>query len=252
MAILSRRKTPSSESIAPPDSELVEGCPLVRLNDVAAEVTIFQTYPSKTTILTITGILRLSHKYGVDYVRRCALVHLSSSYFTKLSGFDLNSSDEGPKLAREVDAPWLLPWAFYSLSRCVGADIDLADQVSFLKGCSAQLNAATSAVMRFLHFPVDSPGCSSPAECTPVRLRGLELLRLYREDYIQQADPLLIWRGDDWDSLEMDDICFVCLTRMKILHQQARQEFWEQLPQLYGLPGWTELEKLKSAALRST
>ncbi|KAJ7119162.1 hypothetical protein C8R44DRAFT_540134, partial [Mycena epipterygia] len=75
----------------PPDSELIAGCPLVRLQDSASEVTAFLksifdsgyflfTTPVQTEFEAIAGILRLSHKYGVDYLCRRAFVHLSSYY----------------------------------------------------------------------------------------------------------------------------------------------------------------------------
>jgi aldehyde:ferredoxin oxidoreductase len=37
---------------------------------------------------------------------------------------------------------------------------------------------------------------------------------------------------------------------MKAAHREARQEFWEQLPKMYGLPGWEELEKMKAEDLK--
>ncbi|KAJ7689802.1 hypothetical protein B0H17DRAFT_936829 [Mycena rosella] len=92
----------------PPDSELVEGCPLVRMHDTAAEVTVFlkaifdseffQMYPSPTTLDVVAGVLRLSQKYSVDYLRRRALGHLSSAFFTTLSARDAWDDDSGTNL----------------------------------------------------------------------------------------------------------------------------------------------------------
>ncbi|KAJ7753414.1 hypothetical protein DFH07DRAFT_824360 [Mycena maculata] len=62
-------------------------------------------------------------------------------------------------------------------------------------------------------------------------------------------DSLSLWGEDAWDSLE--DLCANCMKRSKVMHQQARQEFWDQLPQMYGLAGWDDLEKMKAAALVS-
>ncbi|KAJ6449170.1 hypothetical protein DFH09DRAFT_1386122 [Mycena vulgaris] len=134
----------------PPDSELVEGCPLVHLPDAEMEVTdflkaifipeYFLPFPALTKFDVIVGCLRLSHKYGVDYLRRRALVHLSSGYRTTLAEWDSSKYDEEAtsrlasqvrtwptpydaahrisviQLAREVDVPWILPTAFYRLS----------------------------------------------------------------------------------------------------------------------------------------
>ncbi|KAJ7171074.1 hypothetical protein C8R46DRAFT_181180 [Mycena filopes] len=139
----------------PSNPDLVDGCPLVCLPDSEAEVTIFlraifepeffMPFPSRTTFDTAAACLRLSHKYEVAYLRRRALVHLSSAYDTKLSRWDkgvtIDDEDEvdvddlvvsniiswpwpddaaldiyAIKLFREVDALWLLPNAFYNLS----------------------------------------------------------------------------------------------------------------------------------------
>ncbi|KAJ7729772.1 hypothetical protein B0H16DRAFT_1586304 [Mycena metata] len=135
----------------PPDSELVDGCPLVRLPDCDIEVTFFlktlfdpeflRPFPFHTTFEIVTGCLRLSHKYEVAGLRRLCLVHLSSGYDTELSRFDVASFHldfdlhlpswhiqswpwpsgpeshlHGIQLFREVEAAWLLPIAFYNLS----------------------------------------------------------------------------------------------------------------------------------------
>ncbi|KAF7353906.1 BTB domain-containing protein [Mycena venus] len=93
-------------------------------------------YPAPTDFDVVVGCLRLSHKYGVEYLRRRALVHFSSRFPTTLPQFDryLYGREDGPKeyswrfpesrnsrirailVAREVDAPWILPMAFYILA----------------------------------------------------------------------------------------------------------------------------------------
>ncbi|KAJ7119174.1 hypothetical protein C8R44DRAFT_878675 [Mycena epipterygia] len=144
--------TAGNSQYLPPDSELVEGCPLVRIPDPATEVTaflkaifdpeFFMPFLSLTTLDSIVGCLRLSHKYRVVYLRRCALVHLSSGYRTTLlewDSHDYGDDDDPPlnrypseilswlypdhtafmyiiQLAREVDALWVLPLVFYSLA----------------------------------------------------------------------------------------------------------------------------------------
>ncbi|KAJ7132735.1 hypothetical protein C8R46DRAFT_818567, partial [Mycena filopes] len=82
----------------PKDAELMEGCPFVRLPDSAEDVTyflkaliyseFFEPYPAKTIFPIIAGVLRMSHKYQVDVLRKRALVHLSSLYPTTLPGWD--------------------------------------------------------------------------------------------------------------------------------------------------------------------
>ncbi|KAJ6509160.1 hypothetical protein C8R47DRAFT_1004104 [Mycena vitilis] len=119
----------------PADSEVVEGCPFVRLPDPDVEDTVllkavflpqfFMSFPARTEFDTIISCLHLSRKYEIDYLRRRALIHLSSGYRTKLDEYEMSTyvDDYTPdtttinkirswpyivviQLVREVDAPW--------------------------------------------------------------------------------------------------------------------------------------------------
>ncbi|KAJ6536303.1 hypothetical protein B0H19DRAFT_1271093 [Mycena capillaripes] len=257
----------------PPDSELVENCPLVRLHDSAAEVTVFlraifdssffMPFPATTTIEIIVGCLRLSHKYGVDYLCRRALVHLSSGFDTNLSCWDRGSMYGGDggypeveksswkmqtvhptymiiKLAREVGALWILPDALYCLANEIGHDIfrnalykgitanfSLADQEAFFRGHRIQTQCVTTDILRFLSHPVNITECSGDNFGHPCC--GTTNL------------------GGEWELL--DDVCSTCLKILEKTHGDARQAFWDRLPEIYGLPPWEELEKMKVAAI---
>ncbi|KAJ7069511.1 hypothetical protein C8F01DRAFT_977092 [Mycena amicta] len=139
----------------PPESALVDGCPLVHLPDDDEEVTpflralfepdYFLPFPARTTFRILYGCLRLGHKYDVDSLRRRALVHFTSYFRTNLDEWDeseysVEKRDEAPSkmtswvirhsvlgtrlagliacanLAREVGATWALPTIFYVLS----------------------------------------------------------------------------------------------------------------------------------------
>ncbi|KAJ7119171.1 hypothetical protein C8R44DRAFT_673523 [Mycena epipterygia] len=284
----------------PPDSELVEGCPLVRLLDSALEVTtflkaifdpeFFMPFPAPTTFDSIVGCLRLSHKYGVDYLRRRALVHLTSGYRTTLSESDSSryeANDPNPnrcpseimswphpdsapnfrlcvvQLAREVDALWVLPLAFYELSAAFSAigsgifqgaeynglpaSLCTSDQQSFLIGHTSQSTSTNADILRFLLYPMstDIPGCKSPVQCAAERLRVIEGTREIIRD--NPSIPLDIWMPMNWGKLHV--VCPVCLAVLKTTHRDARQAFWDRLPGMYGLPAWAELEKMKVAGL---
>ncbi|KAJ6478168.1 hypothetical protein C8R47DRAFT_1219705 [Mycena vitilis] len=114
---------------------MIDGCPVVRLHDTAADVTVFlraifdsgcHAPPNKTDLATIIGILRLSHKYDVQYLRRRALQHLDTGYPTSLAVYEVsgaetfssNGLDDSLRTiqcASEVGAMWILPTAFYFL-----------------------------------------------------------------------------------------------------------------------------------------
>ncbi|KAJ7684270.1 hypothetical protein DFH06DRAFT_1155163 [Mycena polygramma] len=275
----------------PPETELVEGCPFVRLPDRALEVTpflraifeseFFAPYPAPTDFDTIVGCLRLGHKYSVDYIFRRALIHLASDYHTTLGDSDASCEADSPifkktswspplvapyhytlviQLAREVNAPWILPMAFYDLSENVAdANLDIfhgslykgvtvniskEDQKSFLVGHAIQIASCLKDIPRFLIYPRVIDGCAIPNDCFAERLAKFE-------EFMDDMDPatsfpLDLWTEHEWESMAL---CHVCLAKLKKTHQAARRAFWDNLPEIYGLPPWEELEAAKVAAL---
>ncbi|KAJ7119176.1 hypothetical protein C8R44DRAFT_189565 [Mycena epipterygia] len=301
--ILAARSSVFQDMLAfpqPPDSELIEGCPLVRLYDAATEVTVFlkaifdsdlsffMPFPSPTDLDIIVSCLRLSHKYGVDYLRRRALIHLSSGHHTSLSESDSVEYHHDPvpsrpasevvswpwpddftynmcviELAREVEALWVLPTAFYVLSTAyqklgsiifhgtvyhgIPTSLSLQDQQSFITGRDSQIGSTNADILRFLLDPPSSEikGCKSPNECSAERLRAFASIRERVRAY--PAIPLEMWKPTYWDKL--GKVCPACLAVLKDTHRRARQAFWDKLPGMYGLPPWAELEKMKEAAI---
>ncbi|KAJ7829987.1 hypothetical protein B0H14DRAFT_2808292, partial [Mycena olivaceomarginata] len=269
----------------PSDSELVDGCPLVGLTDTEEEVIpflkaiflpeFFMPFPAPTEFDAIVGCLRLSHKYAVDYLRRRALVHLSSGHAMKLSDADklYYLGDRKPswsvppdptfrirgiQLAREVEATWILPYAFYELVVHfdeLGAAIfnggnqtgplSVQDQESFLKGHDSQTKSSITDAIRFLWRPFDIPGCDNSSECHVRRLAAMECSR--NSFIIGTSYFLYIWNEDDWESLR--NLCSTCLRVLRKTHEDARQAFWDNLPGIYGLPSWAELEQMKASAI---
>ncbi|KAJ7438914.1 hypothetical protein B0H11DRAFT_1884190 [Mycena galericulata] len=270
----------------PPDIETIDGSPVVEIPDSVDDATVFfraifdssffEAYPAPTTFETLAGILRLSTKYEVDYLRRRALIHLSSAYPTKLSVWDslkenfteqpswgrpswsiLANSEirfDAIRLSRQIDAPWVLPAAFYQLAadREVDHPADLlhdeylspTDQLSFLKGYALQ-RSATASILRFLFTPRIIDGCRNRTKCAEKKLVALEFAHHDWDEY--PAIPLQIWAEEDWTWLE--DVCPSCRSGLREAHQEARKDFWERLPGMYGLVCWKELEELKVAAI---
>ncbi|KAJ7612159.1 hypothetical protein FB45DRAFT_939988 [Roridomyces roridus] len=284
----------------PGDSEIVEGCPLVRLHDDPAEATVFlkaifdleyfRPFPAQTQYDIIRGCLRLSNKYGVDQLRVRALVHLSSRYRTNLAdldGADFYNSDSpnyknrnvcdiiswpipGPQtlvfyisviqLAQDVEAPWILPYAFYSLSAWLDgnpeglisnsdkSEVNLSpeDLKRCLAGQHLQCRASTTDIIAaFGSPPFEIAGCTSVSECRKLRLVAIYILQRTISDF--PSIPLYMWNDNDWNRLR--DMCPGCLAFMKDQHQAARQTIWNKLPEIYRLPKWEELEKKREAVL---
>ncbi|KAJ7494486.1 hypothetical protein B0H11DRAFT_1654592, partial [Mycena galericulata] len=125
----------------PEDAERINGCPVVRIHDSGEDAAhffkaifdpeSFLPSPLPTTLDKVAAILRLSTKYEVEYLRKRAMIHLSSGYATSLNDREkIKSLATFPilprdaivviNLAREVDCPWILPTAFYDYCKHVG------------------------------------------------------------------------------------------------------------------------------------
>ncbi|KAJ7142092.1 hypothetical protein C8R43DRAFT_580923 [Mycena crocata] len=273
----------------PTNSELIDGCPLVRFLDSSAEVTVFlkalldpeffKPYPHRTEFDTVVGCLRLSHKYGVDSLRTRALIHLSSGYFTKLSDCDEENppitkkvSWNEPKswthrisaiqLAREVECLWILPYAFYTLASWfsdIGLDIfhdtvyngvparlSTVDQRSFLHGYNIQRGSSARDILSCFFRPPTIEGCTTPTRCTTERLVVLDEAISLLDNV--PASPFSLWAPSDCDQL-IDHICPTCHASLKETLQTARQRLWDELPAMYELPPWSDLEALRTAAI---
>ncbi|KAE9406244.1 hypothetical protein BT96DRAFT_1015017 [Gymnopus androsaceus JB14] len=123
-----------------------ENCPLIELHDSAEDVgNLFAALydgphfgnNDLEDFRVVSGILRLSTKYLIDSLRDKAMAHLSQAWPSTLKGWDaredlarayeMQTGTSGARLyppplavinlAREVDAPTLLPSAFFDLSR---------------------------------------------------------------------------------------------------------------------------------------
>ncbi|KAJ7494253.1 hypothetical protein B0H11DRAFT_2190585 [Mycena galericulata] len=263
----------------PPDAEAIDGCPVVRLHDSAVDVTcflkaifdssFFEPYPAVTDLSTVVSVVRLSNKYSVDYLRRRALVHLSSRFDTTLSGFDNEESNSmsvncwdlsadalAIQTAREVDALWILPSAFYSIAatnedtqaamKCfAAAKLNPGDQVLFLKS-SLQICLSVHPITRFLHTPSTIPACSGGNECPKARLEAFSAFqrRLERNPWCS-ADPLGVCESFGVMKRLKSTCCSTCYESLTETHTAARQALWDELPKMCDLPPWEELEKMK-------
>ncbi|KAJ6556802.1 hypothetical protein DFH09DRAFT_550422 [Mycena vulgaris] len=120
---------------SPKDADTMDGCPLVELPDSFGDVgyflralfdyEFFNPYPARTTFAILSGILRMSHKYEVEGLRKRALAHFSSGYSTVLAQSPLVKANQSwahcgnyisiIALARQVSADWIIPIALYRL-----------------------------------------------------------------------------------------------------------------------------------------
>ncbi|KAJ7119353.1 hypothetical protein C8R43DRAFT_933883 [Mycena crocata] len=268
-------------SLPPPtDADMMGGCPFVRLPDSAADVTaflkalfyydFFEPHPSPTTFQTLSGVLRMSHKYEVEALRKRALTHISSLHPTTLGEWEKFESTAGwfnelsddsflplVVLARQISIDWILPITLYRLCRDTheriiieGADgFDLApeDKIRCIVAFRQLETTRMSRILDFLWMPLAIKGCLTGQQCSTSRIRARREAEANRECNPNEIPdlPLEAWSVHHWDTL---NVCHVCFLSMKTRHKQAKQAFWDGLPEIFGLPDWTTLEAMKAEA----
>ncbi|KAJ7879307.1 hypothetical protein B0H14DRAFT_1614643 [Mycena olivaceomarginata] len=229
--------------------------------------------PAESKFTDALGILRLAHKYDIPYLRRRALEHLEPIYPARLTKYDSRDSDPDVTLdyessiqalalvevASEVDVPWLLPVAYYNICRWDLATITASrlwlalgekQRRVCLVGSQRQMRQYPK-IVHFLSVSKDrnDEDCLDWAECNRIRLTFLQLgpqLCPYMNW------PLEIWSGGPlWAALAGMGLCEPCTTEAKARHAAARQECWDELPRMFDLPGWDELEQMRRAAVPS-
>ncbi|KAK6969107.1 BTB domain-containing protein [Favolaschia claudopus] len=266
---------------APRDRDMMFGLPFVSLFDSADDVTVFlkalmfpdffEPHPAPTSLAVLTAVLRMSHKYDVESLRKRALIHLSSQFPTQLHDYDSLASEKDPlwiaelkdvdgpgfhsltALARSLSIVWILPIAFYrvcafsSEEDILTVDHTLNDKVNIVIACRTLEGAAVTNMLDFL-WPSPVGGCSTPSECSASKFAMRRHMESIRNRPFSRAPtmPLNLWRMSDWEGLP---VCTACLESMKAKHEEAKQEHWDSIPEMFELPSWTELEKLKAEAL---
>ncbi|KAJ7031834.1 hypothetical protein C8F04DRAFT_1396987 [Mycena alexandri] len=252
------------------DMESIDGFPVVEVHDKPEDVEIFlkaifdssffMPPPAEVQFEHALGILRLAHKYDVPYLRRRALDHLGPIFPTHLTEYDdtawgnIERRFATIRTATEVGALWLLPMAYYDLctqtmeqliSDASWKDLEEKAQRACLIGHSAQ-RQHIHKIFGFLSIVKNSGGtCKDWTKCNALRLDMVFRSRLWDRN----GNPLPMWAESTWRAFAGFGICDNCVVESKALHAAARQEFWDQLPQMFGLPGWAELEEMKRVAL---
>nr|GAT48275.1 predicted protein [Mycena chlorophos] len=283
---------PRGPSVGPVDvAEDCENCPVVILHDSAEDVASFLAalYDGCTfgnngreDFAVVAGILRLSTKYLVDHLRDKALAHLSIAWPSTLRGwdareeiaraFELQTSTSGGhfypspitviNLAREVNAPQLLPSAFYDLARYTYAQIyepapdeplyqlpgtaslsplDMqrlslgkeAAQVAITTLIQSMGHAQTAQRQTHAHFRKNSTGliCLSAAAC---RKDFAELTQLATSHYIfdrerGQSDPLYV--SEEVGQLKSAELseCKACARSLERWAAAERAKIWHMI-----------------------
>ncbi|KAJ7901177.1 hypothetical protein B0H14DRAFT_3123697 [Mycena olivaceomarginata] len=252
--ILAARSTVFNDMIAFPqpesgETETMDGSPVVRLHDSAEDVEAFlrAIYDSRRA----PRILRLSHKYGCQYLHRRALEHLIADgwYGRNYDDDSLEHLSYGiPKFspahslwvvhaAIEVGAVWLLPYAYYVLSTYSSAEL-----LPLLEGSMG--SHVGKALAAHTHLVRATRACDTPERCNPARSAALaNLLRKLSDPELNPIPSTVVQIV--MDDLESLGACSVCRETPKKQVHEAASAFWDELPSIFGLPPWDTLHAMK-------
>jgi len=268
--------------------ELIDGIPVVALHDSADDVEVFlraifdSSYfmpaPDPANFADVLAILRISHKYDVEYLHRRALQHLSidfyhasvHEYIDRLKGGHLKyprSRNGGPTMdsilltrafalidaAREVGALWLLPRPYYvacqlNFEYLLSAAEKGANERhvrTCLGGCH-YLTRATIRIHEFLSRPA-AENCLNPGQCQESRRALWAILVSNWVHY--EVRPFEFMGADLWRTCQDIGFCAPCYEAGRRTHKAALEDCWNELPSYFGLPGWPELNAMKEAAM---
>ncbi|KAF7290256.1 hypothetical protein MIND_01339300 [Mycena indigotica] len=265
----------------PADAEKIDGCLVVAVSDSAGDMaaflrgimypSFFESPPAAVTFEKLRPVLRLSHKYDVGWLQRRALAHLARTHPTTLddwytltampasfvNGASAELCIEIILIARDFRLEWLLPMAFYRLTRSksslpvLASDLSLADKRRWGDAVrKLDLEWRTQA-LDFLWQPRQITQCTKPASpaaaCPETRLAYRKRTEQMRESPKEQyVMPLDLWGEAWWKAMADMHVCGGCLGEMRRLKRLADEAFWEALPRIFDLGDWATLEARKA------
>ncbi|KAG6910040.1 hypothetical protein DXG01_013764 [Tephrocybe rancida] len=238
----------------------------------------------------VSGVLRLSTKYLIDSLRTKALAHLSKAWPTNLKAWDVredlarsyetdissNGSHLYPhpiaiiNLAREVNAPSLLPAAFYDLSRypfghifepteedqtfrrlpsastlsvadlerlCLGKEASQQAITTLITAMGTSQNVRPTQSSTHSRKPSHNAICVSAAAC---RKDFSELVDLATQHYLFDRergcyDPLYV--AEELGQLKSAEFseCKACARSLEAWAAREREKMWKSIPTWFRL-----------------
>ncbi|KAL6309352.1 hypothetical protein BKA93DRAFT_723844 [Sparassis latifolia] len=252
-------------------AEMYEGCPVVRMQDSAVDLTHFlksiydfQYFQSgvKSKFPIVAAVLRLSTKYHAPALRHRAISFLSTAYPSTLAAWDKRSiqrlippfEDEFcayVALATETDVRAILPGLYYAAARKpLGQIIPLLRTLAiapavqwdvcsdFVLGRERLFQVEIKHILTFLNVEFKHPGCQHSSCATILNNTARLALRKATE-----AEAYHQWCSANASEVGRSlALCQPCSTTVENSIKDARNVVWEQLPGLFGLPDWETLK----------
>ncbi|KAF8639534.1 hypothetical protein AX17_001439 [Amanita inopinata Kibby_2008] len=235
----------------------------------------------------VSAVLRLSTKYQTKRLRKDILEGMSTVWPRSLAQWEVREANATSangvyeprkflphpimviNLAREVDAPYLLPSAFYDLSRCYPSDtaagykcprtqethcLSEPDLTNLLKGKEHASRFLSTFIVNELEGRESALTCLYKNDADPLRRRHcqaafeaitFEILRDVNGVVCHRSsDPLFAimdaelmqTREDSSGRYDMTmRVCEFCRSEFSAVVDAAREEFWRRIPQWFGL-----------------
>ncbi|KAF7341710.1 hypothetical protein MSAN_02069400 [Mycena sanguinolenta] len=272
--ILAARSTVFQDmlSIPQPDTQpSIDGCLVVVLHDAPADVEyflkavfdsgFFERPPAPAKFDVVAGVLRLSTKYDVEYLRMRALLHLSAALPRSLAEYNSIRPVTDPRpfhpeknpqfplliLVHELGLTWALPMALYFASAFAvqhimdgvafnGHNIQLPQPVqrTLLIGRTALAFAQIHNMLQCLR-DLPCQECVVRGHCQSGAKAFHELMAGSRSIY-----PLTLMHPGIWDAFN-PLLCTSCFATAQADYQTARQKLWDELPAMFELGSWAEV-----------
>ncbi|KAJ7601539.1 hypothetical protein DFH06DRAFT_1072017 [Mycena polygramma] len=250
---------------ANPEGETIDNHSVVVLHDSAAEVEVFlravfdssffMPAPAATTFHTVIGVMRLAHKYDVQYLFGRALGHLSVLYPSDFAEFmDWNSGMGITNIsfpssidtdiialhaALEVGALWLLPSIYYGVCQYPSREFVAAEARGHGLGVhervclAAQVHLVRGTAVNH-KFLTSLPDESCTEDCEVVISQALEILSDWNSSDGERDDLDTL---GSWALLRMDEeLCSRCDGVGRPAFDDAQLAFWTRMPALFALP----------------
>jgi hypothetical protein len=223
----------------------------------------------KLPIDVIAAYLRLGKKFEITQLRQEALDILSFEFpsclqafdtrpefsFTRIDTRDLMTLVPIINLARETGTHAILPVAYYLYCRYHGVRPILhsmrgktsndsayfrlsdEDQRAILFGWHTLIERESDYTFCWMMDLSSSESCETPhnSSCND---------SIYAAYYYEFAgDTLSVRALRKWESVWGERLCNGCATFYEAVHNEGRNKIWDELPSIFGFPGWDELLK---------
>ncbi|KAH8833056.1 hypothetical protein DL96DRAFT_703877 [Flagelloscypha sp. PMI_526] len=205
----------------------------------------------------VSGVLRISTKYGFRSQRKAAIALLSLVIPTGTYTEMLTMNSRNPYfrtnpsipheviyLCRELHIGKFLPWALYELSRSpISAiagyhNLNGNDRAAILAGRDVVLQMQRDQIYRaFTSAAQPSSRCSSGG-CR-MNKRNIQEFG----EMLKNVGPLVLV---DSESLEDPHLCSACLDKAKRDIRDGQRRLWEALPSIFGQGSWHTLYQMDS------